>query len=474
MWELLLEFLGPLLLDTVASARKPKGDVPKMNAEAKEHLRAGRYAEAEALYRRALAIRQAHVGEKHRSSAYYLSYLGETVQAQERYEEANGYYQSSLQTYKEVEGPVSLNVAHQLGNLGNLRLAQKSYLEAESYLTRALAVYEQLIEPQPLSILRRQKSLAWVYYHLKRNDQARGLADRVRAGYEQLQETDSSEYIDCLDLLCCLDTRQKRIADRIPMLRLVKEKRETLGSTEDLLYAAWLGILGRILLKQKQWTEAEPILIQAIGLQRKMGAIEGLILNLIQLADSYTSQERFEEAEPFLAEGLRLSRAHLSAESMFYHVMLMAAARGYYCQERAEDAIALCEEYLELYKKVQHDEVKLLFSSRIILGRMYGRMRKYWQAEAQLAEAQTLSRAKWGENSRQYALVIASLGESRHFQSRDAEALPLAMQAIELLRQIPDLNQQTWKAAHRIAAEILDSQGQWREAEAIRAAIPTA
>ena len=451
--------------------RKPKGDVSKLNTEAKTHFEAGRYAEAEALYRKALTIRQADFGAKHSTSVYYHSHLGVTNQKQERYDEATVHFQTALKISKEIEGPISRNAARLLGSLGELHRIQAPYVEAESYLTRALAIYEQLTEPEPLTILWKQRSLAWVHYHLEHYDQAMDLAERTRAEYDRLLMADTPVYMDCLNLLCCLAIRRGSSPAKIPLLRLVKEKLELLGMTNDLWYAVWLGILGSTLLKMQQLAEAEALLRQTIALKRKIGAADdqGFIVNLNGLGMLYTVQERLEDAKPLLAEALQLSRRLLPPNSNLHRVVLVSCARRCYYQERAEEVIALCEEYLRLYEGAQTDETKMMMDCRIMLGRMYGRLGRYWQAEEQLVEAQTVCRAKSGEDSAQYAAILAYLGEWNHFQGRDTEALSFVMKALEIFPRIPVTSNRALKTAQKIAVEILESKGQWREAEALRA-----
>ncbi len=65
----------------------------------------GKYAEAEPLYKRALAIREQVLGPEHRSVATSLSNLAELYKAQGKYAEAEPLYKRSLAIREKALGP---------------------------------------------------------------------------------------------------------------------------------------------------------------------------------------------------------------------------------------------------------------------------------------------------------------------------------------------------------------------------------
>jgi tetratricopeptide (TPR) repeat protein len=107
-----------------------------------------RYAEAEPLYQRALAIGEQALGPAHPDTAQSLNNLAVLYDAQGRYGEAEPLYQRALAIYEQALGPEHPRTATSLNNLAGLYDAQGRYGEAEPLLKRALAIDEQARGPE--------------------------------------------------------------------------------------------------------------------------------------------------------------------------------------------------------------------------------------------------------------------------------------------------------------------------------------
>ena len=94
------------------------------------YLRA-RYAEAEPLFRRALAIREAALGPDHPDTATSLNNLAVLLRAQGRYAEAEPLLRRALAIREAALGPDHPDTAISLNNLAVLLQAQGRYAEAE-------------------------------------------------------------------------------------------------------------------------------------------------------------------------------------------------------------------------------------------------------------------------------------------------------------------------------------------------------
>src|SRR5262245_37874461 len=93
------------------------------------HWRQGKFGEAEALYRRALAIREQAVGANHPNVADTLNDLGLVYKDQRKQGEAEGAYKRALAIYERASGANPLHVANTLANLANLYKDQGKYDE---------------------------------------------------------------------------------------------------------------------------------------------------------------------------------------------------------------------------------------------------------------------------------------------------------------------------------------------------------
>ena len=99
----------------------------------------GKYAEAEPLHRRALAIQEKALGPEHPDVANTLNSLAGLYDAQGKYTEAEPLLQRSLAIREKALGPEHQHVATSLGNLAEVYRAQGKYAEAEPLYRRALA-----------------------------------------------------------------------------------------------------------------------------------------------------------------------------------------------------------------------------------------------------------------------------------------------------------------------------------------------
>ena len=99
----------------------------------------GKYAEAERLHKRALAIKEQAFGENHPDLADSLNNLAGVYNAQSKYAEAEGLYQRALAIYEAKLSKDHPSVARILNNLGNLHGAAGNSKKALLYSRKATA-----------------------------------------------------------------------------------------------------------------------------------------------------------------------------------------------------------------------------------------------------------------------------------------------------------------------------------------------
>jgi CHAT domain-containing protein len=103
----------------------------------------GRYADAEPLYKRSLAIWEKALGPDHARVAATLNNLATLYTQQGRYAEAEGPYKRALAINEKAFGPDHPDVAPVLNNLARLYTGQGRYAEAEPLYQRSLAIREK-------------------------------------------------------------------------------------------------------------------------------------------------------------------------------------------------------------------------------------------------------------------------------------------------------------------------------------------
>ena len=98
----------------------------------------GKYAEAEPLFQRSLAIVEKVLGPENPGLAASLNNLASLYRDQGKYAEAEPLLQRSLAIREKVLGPEHPDVATGLDNLAEFYLDQGKYAEAEQLLQRSL------------------------------------------------------------------------------------------------------------------------------------------------------------------------------------------------------------------------------------------------------------------------------------------------------------------------------------------------
>ena len=98
----------------------------------------GRYADAEPLCRRALAIEEKTLGPDHPHVAVSLNNLARLYQFQGRYADAEPLYKRSLAIREQALGPDHPDAANSLNDLAELYRAQGRYADALSIVTRTI------------------------------------------------------------------------------------------------------------------------------------------------------------------------------------------------------------------------------------------------------------------------------------------------------------------------------------------------
>ena len=101
-----------------------------------------RLAEAEPLYRRALAIDESSYGPGHPSVAIRLNNLAGLLEATNRLAEAEPLYRRALEIDEKSYGPDHPSVAIRLNNLAGLLQDTNRLAEAEPFYRRALAILD--------------------------------------------------------------------------------------------------------------------------------------------------------------------------------------------------------------------------------------------------------------------------------------------------------------------------------------------
>jgi tetratricopeptide (TPR) repeat protein len=167
-------------------------------------FRSGDYSEAEAHFRR--AVEEAEKTDPGGVAvAKSLNNLAEACRTQRKYAEAEGVYRQALAIKEQALGAAHPDVATGLSNLAGLRYALGDLIGAERLFKRALAILEASLGPDHPEAAKCLSNLAGVYHMQRRSVEAEALyrcALEIREKALGLQHPDVAHTLTNLATVC--------------------------------------------------------------------------------------------------------------------------------------------------------------------------------------------------------------------------------------------------------------------------------
>ena len=141
--------LSLLVLSSVAPAQGPSWEARMTSGE--QAYREGRYVDAERAFQEALQDAE-RLGVNDPHVFWPATDLAELYYGRGRYAEAEALARRALAIRERLLGPNDHDVAGSLAQLGNVLLARGNLAEAEQVQTRALAIVEKLLDPDTAEV----------------------------------------------------------------------------------------------------------------------------------------------------------------------------------------------------------------------------------------------------------------------------------------------------------------------------------
>jgi tetratricopeptide (TPR) repeat protein len=275
-----------------------------------------RYAEAESLLLRALAISEQQLGPEDPGTATSLNLLALLYVKYGKYAEAEPLLQRALAISEQQFGSEDLSTAVFLNNLAWLYERQRRYAEAELLLQRALAIYEQQLEPEHLHIAHSLSILAWVYETQGKNTEVEPLHLRALAIRERQLGAEHPDTAGCLNNLADFYSRQGKHAEAESLYQRVLAIREQKLGPEHPDTATSLTHLAFLYMKQGKYGEAESLYHRALRIREQQFGPEHfeVAVSLNYLAWLYRQQGKYAEAEPLLQRALHIREKALEPQ----------------------------------------------------------------------------------------------------------------------------------------------------------------
>jgi tetratricopeptide (TPR) repeat protein len=277
---------------------------------------AGRYAGAEPLHRRALAIREKALGPEHPDTAESLNNLASLLYEKGDYAEAEPLYRRALAIRERALGPEHPDAARSLTNLALALHARGDYAAAEPLYRQALTADEQALGMEHPETARSLNSLACLLQATGDNTGAELLCRRVLAIAERVLGPEHPSTAMGLHNLAYLLRTQGDHAGAEPLCRRALAIREKALGPEHRDTATSLYNLAHLLKATGDYAEAEPLYRRVLAIREKALGPEhpeiATILN--RLALLLDDKGDYAGAEPLYRRALAIREQVLGPE----------------------------------------------------------------------------------------------------------------------------------------------------------------
>jgi CHAT domain-containing protein/Tfp pilus assembly protein PilF len=325
-----------------------------------------RYAEAEPLFKRSLAIREKVLGPDHPEVGQSFDNLAALYRIQARYAEAEPLVKRALVIREKALGSNHPDVGRSLNSLAELYRVQGRYVDALTLYNRSLVIFEKSLGPDHPLVATVLNNLALLYMNQGRYADAEPLYKRSLAIRERVLGPDHPDVAQSLNNLAELYKEQGRYADAEPLLKRSLAIREKAFGSIHPDVAQSLNNLAELYKEQGRYADAEPLLKRSLAIrERALGADHPDVgQGLDHLAELYTTQGRYADAEPLYRRSLAILEKLLGPDHPDVAKALNNLALLYSDQHRYGDALPLVRRTIALKAAATGVALPVLFGAQ--------------------------------------------------------------------------------------------------------------
>ena len=273
----------------------------------------GRYPEAEALYRQALAARGKALGPRHPDTALVMEDLAVALLFEGRYNEAESLLRPALAVDEKALGPEDVAVARCENSLARLLRLEGRYAEAEPHFRRALAIREKTLGPEHPDTATSLNNLGNMLWSEGRLAEAEPLFRRALAIREKVLGPDNPSTALAVNGLAAVLNDEGRYAEAEPLYRRALATTEKVDGPDHPDTAMVLTDLGSLLWDEGRHDEVEPLMRRALAIRQKALGQDhpDTAMSVNNLAFVLEAQGRHADAEALYRQALAIDEKAL-------------------------------------------------------------------------------------------------------------------------------------------------------------------
>lgn len=282
----------PVIAQTDATGT---ASLDEMTRNAEKLYRQNNFSEAKAVFEKALAASRA-VGDK-KMTAFSLNGLALIAEGEKRFDDAEALYKEALATRQAAVGEDSAELMPIIMNLGRLKQSQRKLDEAQALFEQAVAIGRKDTKGNPAELGVALTSLAHVI--ADKGDSAKAeelLREALRQIQKGLGETNAATIKAKSNLATVLSRNDKQEEATKLYQEIVETYRKSGEKTEP--YAAALTNLAGVLRKQQKFEEADPYAREAVVVMEQVSPPDPkrLITAESNLAKLLIEESQFDES----------------------------------------------------------------------------------------------------------------------------------------------------------------------------------
>jgi CHAT domain-containing protein len=190
----------------------------ELNNLAALYQRQLRYTEAEPLFKRALALSERSLPPTHPDLGRALNNLATNYEKQDRHAESEALTKRALAIYQKIPGAEPA-VATLLNNLGQITKVEGRYADAEPLIRQSLAIREKVLGRDHVDVARSLNNLADLYQRQDRFAEAEPIYQRALLIREHTVGPDHPDTVASLNNLASLYQAEGRTNDALPLVQ---------------------------------------------------------------------------------------------------------------------------------------------------------------------------------------------------------------------------------------------------------------
>jgi tetratricopeptide (TPR) repeat protein len=232
-----------------------------MNGLANAYRLQGKCAQAEVLHSQVLEIKRRVLGPEHPSTLASLNNLANVYNCRGKYAQVELLDRQALEIKRRVLGPEHPDTLASMNNLAGAYHLQGKYAQAEELFNQALEISRRVLGPDHPYTLNFFSAMAAMYQRQGKYDKAETFVAKALAAQRHTLGSENPNTIDTAADLALAYQSQGKFADSEPLAREAVEFNRKKRPDDWQRFRAE-SLLGTSLAGQKQYAEAEPLLLE--------------------------------------------------------------------------------------------------------------------------------------------------------------------------------------------------------------------